>query len=97
MNALFRNYAKMYLFIYVICKLRVRHNYLSFSTVLAANYSTDCKGLIKSKKNNYPLLNNVKNIHLYLLKKTALIFCFILHMNIKSISQFGIGQVVNSY
>lgn len=86
MNALFRNYAKMYLFIYVICKLRVRHN-----------YSTDCKGLIKSKKNSYPLLNNVKNIHLYLLKKTASIFCFILHMNIKSISQFGIGQVVNSY
>lgn len=97
MNALFRNYAKMYLFIYIICILRVRHNYLSFSTVLAANYSTDCKGLIKSKKNNYPLLNNVKNINLYLLKKTALIFCFILHMNIKSISQFGIGQVVNSY
>lgn len=57
MNALFRNYAKMYLFIYIICKLRVvRHNYLSLSTVLVANYSTNCKGSIKSKKNNYPLL-----------------------------------------
>lgn len=85
MNVFFRNYVEMYFFIYIICKLRVRYNYLSFSIVFVVNYFIDCKGLIKSKKNNYFLLNNVKNIYFYFLKKIVLIFCFIFYMNIKSI------------
>lgn len=47
----------MYFFIYIICKLRVvRYNYFSLSIVFVVNYFINCKGLIKSKKNNYFLL-----------------------------------------